>query len=170
MFRAVNKHNIYIFSANKAFRNLIQRSKSQTIQISGLSGAGKTETAKHILKFLCKSAPVSVSADITVRIMSSSVILEAFGNATTDRNQNSSRFCKMIKVQYHTISTSIIWTICHSTGKKYIPIWKRNNNRKEITVSINCYFCSFWRRPRSVFLFIKLEFSMNFKSNIDNAS
>lgn len=90
----MNKH----IPANKAFGNLLTNSKSQMIQISGVSGAGKTETAKHIIQFLCKSASQTVSANIVERIECSTILLEAFGNATTISNGNSSRFSKVIKV------------------------------------------------------------------------
>lgn len=77
---------------------MLRNSKSQTIQISGVSGAGKTETAKHIMQFLCRSAPETISVDIINKIDHSTILLEALGNASTQSNQNSSRFCKMIKV------------------------------------------------------------------------
>lgn len=76
--------------ANEALKTLKVSKKSQTILITGGTGSGKTETSKHIIDFLSKS---------NIReIFSASPILEAFGNAKTRGNINSSRFCKQIQV------------------------------------------------------------------------
>merc|ERR1719359_529081 len=67
--------------------------------ISGESGAGKTETTKHILGFFTTPADGSdVKDPISTAIMAGSQILEAFGNATTQRNNNSSRFGRLIRL------------------------------------------------------------------------
>lgn len=72
-------------------------SKNQTILISGLSGSGKTESAKFLLQYLC---PVSgTEEDIRQHILLSNPILGSFGNAQTENNRNSSRFCKYIEVR-----------------------------------------------------------------------
>jgi myosin heavy subunit len=67
--------------------------------ISGESGAGKTETTKHILSFFTCPADGSDKKDpISTAIMAGNPILEAFGNATTQRNNNSSRFGRLIRL------------------------------------------------------------------------
>lgn len=81
--------SIYLFNvANKALKDLRGKQKNQTILISGLSGACKTETTKHILKFLCAKNDILVPNQI----------LELFGNSKTVENHNSSRFIKLTKV------------------------------------------------------------------------
>ncbi|KAF7682678.1 Myosin-3 [Astathelohania contejeani] len=66
----------------------------QTIIISGESGSGKTENAKHILEYLTRGN----TGQLASRILGANVVLEAFGNAQTQRNNNSSRFGKQISL------------------------------------------------------------------------
>jgi hypothetical protein len=67
--------------------------------ISGESGAGKTETTKHILSFFtCPADGSDLKDPISTAIMAGNPILEAFGNATTQRNNNSSRFGRLIRL------------------------------------------------------------------------
>ncbi|XP_045111406.1 unconventional myosin-XIX-like [Portunus trituberculatus] len=88
---------------------------NQAILVSGESGSGKTESARYMLGYLIhvekhfpqvkKVLSVSVMRDkqpedIQKKILASNPILEAFGNAATLRNHNSSRFGKLICLQY----------------------------------------------------------------------
>lgn len=83
------------FLAQRALHAL-KMSGSQSIIISGVTGSGKTESAKRIIEFLCETSVFNV--DIAEQILVSNTILESFGNAETLGNQNSSRFCKFIQV------------------------------------------------------------------------
>ena len=76
------------------YRNMLIDNENQCVIISGESGAGKTVCAKYIMSYVSKvsggtSTKVQHIKDI---ILQSNPLLEAFGNAKTLRNNNSSRF------------------------------------------------------------------------------
>lgn len=103
--------------ADQAFRTMLvprsgDKKTDQTILVSGESGAGKTETTKLIMNYLAYVStkrthrPIRASncdeTTIHDRVLESNPILEAFGNARTTRNNNSSRFGKFIKLGFTT--------------------------------------------------------------------
>lgn len=85
--------------ADKAFRDMKVNKASQSIIVSGESGAGKTESTKYILKYLTDNWGTH-AGPIEQRIIESNPLLEAFGNAKTVRNNNSSRFGKFIEIHF----------------------------------------------------------------------
>ena len=91
--------------SEKAYRKMVTAHVPQAVIISGESGAGKTETAKMILHY-CSSVASSSSAQAARMkqiILESNPLLEAFGNAKTTRNNNSSRFGKYLELQFNEL-------------------------------------------------------------------
>jgi myosin heavy subunit len=103
--------------ADKAYKNMLETAdpsrKNQSIIVSGESGAGKTEAAKHTLTYLAtlsqrhmtitmkaRQSMVARSVAIERKVLDCNPFLEAFGNAKTLRNDNSSRFGKFLKIEF----------------------------------------------------------------------
>uniref|UniRef100_A0A671SY37 Unconventional myosin-Ie-like n=1 Tax=Sinocyclocheilus anshuiensis TaxID=1608454 RepID=A0A671SY37_9TELE len=95
-----NPPHIYALADNM-YRNMMIDSENQCAIISGESGAGKTVAAKYIMSYISKvsggGTKVQHVKDI---ILQSNPLLEAFGNAKTVRNNNSSRFGKYFEIQF----------------------------------------------------------------------
>ncbi|XP_008305115.1 unconventional myosin-XIX [Stegastes partitus] len=101
------KPHIFIV-AEEAYRNIQGQLEpvNQSLVVSGESGAGKTWTSRCLMKYyatVAASSSVMKSQDtverIEKRVLDSNPIMEAFGNACTLRNNNSSRFGKYIQLQ-----------------------------------------------------------------------
>lgn len=103
-----------IFVANEALKNLEQHRKSKSILITGPSGAGKTESTKDIVDFLCRTTNLDFET--------MDPILEAFGNAKTHGNANSSRFCKYIQVKVYP-QQSNNYRLLHFTNIDVIAVY-----------------------------------------------
>ncbi|XP_022899024.1 myosin-11-like isoform X1 [Olea europaea var. sylvestris] len=88
--------------ADVAFRAMINEGKSNSILVSGESGAGKTETTKMLMQYLAFLGGRKGTEGRTVeqQVLESNPVLEAFGNAKTVRNNNSSRFGKFVEIQF----------------------------------------------------------------------
>ena len=115
--------HVYAISA-LTYKQLFENEKKQAIVISGESGAGKTENTKSCMKFLTslfnvkkkksnsieKNKKEDVVKEISVedKILSCNPILEAFGNAKTVRNDNSSRFGKYVSLLFKKTNREIV--------------------------------------------------------------
>ncbi|XP_067170062.1 unconventional myosin-Ia isoform X2 [Apteryx mantelli] len=98
-FFAVKPH-IYAI-ADDAYRSLRDRDRDQCILITGESGAGKTEASKLVMSYV--AAVCGKGEEVTKvkeQLLQSNPVLEAFGNAKTIRNDNSSRFGKYMDVEF----------------------------------------------------------------------
>ncbi|KAI5962278.1 MYO2 [Candida pseudojiufengensis] len=103
--------------AEDAYRCMKQNGDNQTIVVSGESGAGKTVSAKYIMRYFASvEADVQQAigtdhkvemSDVEKQILATNPIMEAFGNAKTTRNDNSSRFGKYLEILFDK-ETSII--------------------------------------------------------------
>ena len=109
--------------AEAAYEAMMNEEKRQAILISGESGAGKTESAKMVMQYLAhRAGPVgggkllsmgsgipqvngniALSAPIEEQVLESNPLLEAFGNAKTARNDNSSRFGKFAEIDFDSM-------------------------------------------------------------------
>lgn len=97
---------------------MIEDHMNQSILVSGESGAGKTETTKFLLSYFAAMGKHNNQVDkisIETQVLSSTPLLEAFGNAKTLRNDNSSRFGKFIEVQFTNSGT-----ICGAMIRTYL--------------------------------------------------
>ncbi|XP_067320759.1 unconventional myosin-Vb isoform X3 [Anolis sagrei] len=91
----------HIFAvAEEAYKQMARDEKNQSIIVSGESGAGKTVSAKYAMRFFASVGGSSSETNIEEKVLASSPIMEAIGNAKTTRNDNSSRFGKYIQIGF----------------------------------------------------------------------
>jgi myosin heavy subunit len=87
--------------ADGAYRAMIQDKKNQSMLVTGESGAGKTENTKKIIQYLAAIAGRGGTEGYLERqLLQANPLLEALGNAKTNKNNNSSRFGKFIKITF----------------------------------------------------------------------
>ncbi|KAL0481267.1 myosin heavy chain [Acrasis kona] len=87
--------------AESAYKSLTSEGENQCVIISGESGAGKTEASKLIMQYVAAVSGKGEGVERVKRIiLDSNPLLEAFGNAKTLRNNNSSRFGKYFEIQF----------------------------------------------------------------------
>ena len=104
--------------AEEAFADMLRDARNQTIVVSGESGAGKTVSAKYIMRYFATRGTPSQPGNFNKgradaisqteeQILATNPVMEAFGNAKTTRNDNSSRFGKYIEIMFND-QTAII--------------------------------------------------------------
>ncbi|XP_052800727.1 unconventional myosin-Ic-like isoform X1 [Mya arenaria] len=103
-YKNVNFYELppHVFAiADASYRSMRGENRDQCILISGESGAGKTEASKKVLLYIAASSTHSSDVErVKDRLLESNPLLEAFGNAKTTRNDNSSRFGKYMDIQF----------------------------------------------------------------------
>ncbi|KAK3824514.1 MAG: P-loop containing nucleoside triphosphate hydrolase protein [Linnemannia gamsii] len=124
--------------AEDAYRCMIRDEKNQTIVVSGESGAGKTVSAKFIMRYFATADDSERGTDSSKtgmseteeQILATNPIMEAFGNAKTTRNDNSSRFGKFTEIQFdkerNIIGAKIRTYLLERSRLVYQPELERN--------------------------------------------
>ncbi|XP_054661949.1 unconventional myosin-Vb-like [Grus americana] len=91
----------HIFAlAEEAYKQMVRFGKNQSLIVSGESGAGKTVSAKYAMRYFTTVGGCLGDSSMEEKVLASSPVMEAFGNARTTRNDNSSRFGKYIKIGF----------------------------------------------------------------------
>ncbi|EMD34514.1 hypothetical protein CERSUDRAFT_117358 [Gelatoporia subvermispora B] len=128
--------------AEDAYTAMSKDGMGQTIIVSGESGAGKTESAKFIMRYLASVNPpdskgrgktkasLDESSEVERQILATNPVLEAFGNAKTTRNDNSSRFGKYIQIlfdgQQEIVGARIRTYLLERSRVVFQPLIERN--------------------------------------------
>ncbi|XP_069686515.1 unconventional myosin IC isoform X2 [Periplaneta americana] len=99
----------HIFAvSDTAYRSLTEENRGQCILISGESGSGKTEASKKVLQFIAAATGHGSQVEsVKDKLLQSNPVLEAFGNAKTNRNDNSSRFGKYMDISFDPLGSPI---------------------------------------------------------------
>ncbi|XP_048846308.1 myosin-11-like isoform X2 [Brienomyrus brachyistius] len=109
MYKGKKRHEVppHIYAVtDSAYRSMMQERQDQSILCTGESGAGKTENTKKVIQYLAMMASTSKgrkessAGELEKQLLQANPILEAFGNAKTVKNDNSSRFGKFIRINF----------------------------------------------------------------------
>uniref|UniRef100_A0A669QEE8 Myosin heavy chain 11 n=1 Tax=Phasianus colchicus TaxID=9054 RepID=A0A669QEE8_PHACC len=115
MYKGKKRHEMppHIYAiADTAYRSMLQDREDQSILCTGESGAGKTENTKKVIQYLAvvasshkgkKDTSITLKkkpGELEKQLLQANPILEAFGNAKTVKNDNSSRFGKFIRINF----------------------------------------------------------------------
>jgi myosin heavy subunit len=119
--------------ADQSFCDMREGKRSVSVIISGESGAGKTENTKLLLNYV--SSLHNEQTVVEQRLIESASLLESFGNAKTVRNNNSSRFGKLIKILF-----SPQFRIAGAEIETYLLERSRVSHREEIERNFHVFY------------------------------
>ena len=108
LYQGVRLHDLppHVFAiADAAYQDMLKERRNQCVIIGGESGSGKTEATKFLLQHLTSLSGMLLPQDILNHILFAGPVLEAFGNATTLHNHNSSRFGKYVTLCFNENGT-----------------------------------------------------------------
>ncbi|PBC26098.1 Myosin heavy chain, muscle [Apis cerana cerana] len=111
LYRGKRRNEVppHIFAiSDGAYVNMLTNSENQSMLITGESGAGKTENTKKVIAYFAtvgastkkSDDPTQKKGSLEDQVVQTNPVLEAFGNAKTVRNDNSSRFGKFIRIHF----------------------------------------------------------------------
>ncbi|KAM6957857.1 myosin-16-like [Aplochiton taeniatus] len=108
MFKGKKRNEVppHLFSiSDNAYHDMLMEHENQSMLITGESGAGKTENTKKVIQYFANvgatgNKPSDSKGSLEDQIIQANPVLEAFGNAKTTRNNNSSRFGKFIRIHF----------------------------------------------------------------------
>ena len=121
--------------------DMLRDAKNQTVVVSGESGAGKTVSAKYIMRYFATRGPpkqagrssnrrADAISETEEQILATNPVMEAFGNAKTTRNDNSSRFGKYIEIMFdkdtNIIGAKIRTYLLERSRLVFQPLQERN--------------------------------------------
>lgn len=117
--------------SENAYRSLIEENIGQCILISGESGSGKTEASKKVLQYIAAASDHESTVEtVKEKLLQSNPVLEAFGNAKTNRNDNSSRFGKYMDIQFsytgHPVGGNILNYLLEKSRVIHQNVGERN--------------------------------------------
>merc|ERR1719297_35438 len=123
-----------------AYRNMLTNGKNQSMLITGESGAGKTENTKKVISYLAAvAAPKKKDgvkkAALEDQIVATNPILESYGNAKTSRNDNSSRFGKVIRIHFTQSGK-----LCGCDIESYLLEKSRITQQQEVERSYHIFY------------------------------
>merc|ERR1719187_2121917 len=114
LYKGKKRHEVppHVYAiTDTSYRSMLQDREDQAILCTGESGAGKTENTKKVIQYLAhvassvKVGPGGVArahnqGELEAQLLQANPIMEAFGNAKTVKNDNSSRFGKFIRINF----------------------------------------------------------------------
>ncbi|KRY93099.1 Myosin heavy chain, non-muscle [Trichinella pseudospiralis] len=146
MYKGQKRHEVppHVFAiADTAYRNMLQERDDQSILCTGESGAGKTENTKKVIQYLTyvagtsrtSKSGTSQAGELEQQLLQANPILEAFGNAKTVKNDNSSRFGKFIRINF-----DMSGFICGANIESYLLEKSRANRQAKDERSFHIFY------------------------------